>query len=125
MYLNHVSNPDAPNVWSQGWKQAHDLEIVGRHADLWRSFVETLQRGRVQLKEKLDSLAWAYNKSEGYYSARLGYRSQFPTHPDGPVWWWKEIWKQWAPKKTHIFLWLSLKNKVLTWATFQRRSKQA
>lgn len=124
MYLNHVSNPDAIIIWSKGWKQAHNLELVQIHVDLWRSFVETLQKDHVQLREKPNTLAWAYSNSGDYYSARLGYKQQFPTNPYGRVSWWKEIWKKQELKKIHIFLWLALKNKVLTWAAVQRRGRQ-
>lgn len=37
---------------------------------------------------------------------------------------WQKIWKLRAPLKTRVFLWLVLKNKILTWDILQRRNWQ-
>lgn len=50
--------------------------------------------------------------------------TSFILDPQGPVWWWKLLWKLRAPKKTQVFMWLALKNKVLTWEALQKRGRQ-
>jgi hypothetical protein len=30
-------------------------------------------------------------------------------------WWWKPLWEVKAPTKNKIFMWMEMKNRVLTW----------
>jgi hypothetical protein len=59
----------------------------------------------------------------GNYTTKLGYEAPFGTSELGDSWWWKELWKVKALKKTISFLWLALKNKVLIWEMMRKRNK--
>jgi hypothetical protein len=37
---------------------------------------------------------------------------------------WKKVWRLKCPSKAHIFMWLLLNNKVLSWDNLQKRNTQ-
>lgn len=59
----------------------------------------------------------------GGYKVKLGCKVELPNQENEN---WKRhvIWKLRASLKPRIFLWLVLKNKVLTWGNLQKRSWQ-
>jgi len=67
--------------------------------------------------EEVDSLAWASNINTCGYKFLLSNKSL------GEVWWWDKVWKVKSHMKSMIFLWLSLKYRVLTWDVILKRSK--
>ena len=68
-----------------------------------------------------DTLDQAYNTFGGVYTPYLGYSTMNMPDIQGAIWWWKHVWKLKSPKKTRIYLWLALKNKVVTWGVLQKK----
>jgi len=68
------------------------------------------------LDEEGDSLAWYMNAVLGEYSLKYGYKAYVENEYDGPtIWWWEKEWKLHCPLKTKMVLWISFRNKILTW----------
>jgi hypothetical protein len=60
----------------------------------------------------------------GIYTPKAGYKVLSSRGDLGVQrWWWKKVWKFKCPSKSHIFIWLLLNNKVLTWDILQKRNK--
>lgn len=68
-------------------------------------------------------LVWRMNKVGGNYIAKLGYSSlQRPPFEYGK-WWWGKLWKNNAPLKSKLFMWLVLNNNVLPCEMLIKRNK--
>jgi hypothetical protein len=121
--LNKFDNPLLTSVWSQGWLQAQALGLEGNWAQCWDGFLAELRKAHVRLRDEDDEIAWAYNKTGGFYTAKLGYTTLQTPKVQEICWWWKKLWKVKAPPKCTLFLWLVLNKKVLTWDRLQKRNK--
>lgn len=75
--MRQVKDPVTTDVWAQGWLQAQDVGLEDAQADLWREYIDKLKRAHIRLREDLDSLSWAFNKSGAMFTVRLGYQSLF------------------------------------------------
>ena len=104
------------------WYTAEDLCIVGEWKIAWDNFMRGLEFGRIRLNTQSDSLIWAHNKFDGFVSANLVYdcivQSSSPPAGNRLL---ALIWSGTLPRKISYFVWLALKNKLLTWDNLQKR----
>jgi hypothetical protein len=97
---------------------------VGREALEWERYIHTLKTYHVRIKESEDELIWGKNPAKEVYIPKTGYQAlNSYAGSDEGVWWWKCIWKYKCPLKSCIFMWLALKNKVLTWENLKKGGK--
>jgi hypothetical protein len=89
---------------------------------LGRFHVHNLKRAHIHLSSEEDELAWDFNAIGGVYSAKLGYLSVISEEENIQLWWFKKLWKIQNPSKSLLFLWLMLKERVLTWDMLQKRA---
>ena len=94
---------------------AEELCIAGDWKLIWDSFTRILELGGIRLNTQLDSMIWAYNKNDGSVSAKLVYDNIVCTYaPSAGNRLIKHIWTGALPRKISCFIWLALKNKLLT-----------
>ena len=63
------------------------------------------------------------NKVLGVLITKLGFEARMVEDQRGDMlWWWKVVWNLENLFKTRIFLWLSLKNKILTWDSRKKQN---
>eukprot|EP00253_Pinus_taeda_P007705 PITA_07705 len=122
--LNQIANMNQSSIWGQPWKSevALVLDLIWRNE--WQLFLQELRRSNVRLKDRPDSLVWAHAETS-LYSPKAGYNFLMKKKGwDPPVWWAKPLFKLKCPKKSRIFFWCALKNKIPTWEILQSRFKQ-
>jgi hypothetical protein len=122
--LHQIVDTNPTNVWLQDWKLAQSINLGGEWMDSWQIYLNELKRVHIRIRDSEDSLMWAKNKVTGMYTTKLSYEALMDAVGQEEVWWWNKIWKIKVPKKTRIFLWLTLKNKVPTWEGLQKRGRQ-
>jgi len=80
------------------------------------------QSNAISLSKKQDLLVWTWNKESGEVKVKEAYDALINRNLEyDSKWWYSLIWKVRAPLKLILFLWLILKNKVLTGENFRIR----
>lgn len=98
------------------WMTSRSLGFYGIWAREWNDFIEGLYRARVYLNEEADTICWARNAQDGEVSAKALYKHIFGELARPHITWWcKVLWKWNTPRKIVVFIWLCLRNKLLTW----------
>jgi hypothetical protein len=65
---------------------------------------------------------WSWNRAVGSVTVVLAYQCiAFSSHIGDLKWWYKLIWKVNIPSKVICFIWLCLKDKILTGANYKKR----
>jgi ribonuclease HI len=88
----------------------------------WDAFTQALRSAGISLSNTPDTIIWAGGDATGattvknIYSALL---QQLNYHAD--LRWFQRLWKWPIPLKIKIFIWLSAKEKTLTWDLLQKR----
>ena len=95
---------------------AEELGLVGDWAIAWNNYTNSLQRAHIQLFHAEDKLIWGKNEVGATYSAKQHYAILYRHE--------LELGKVKAPTKSQLFLWLVLKDKVLTWEMMRKRHKK-
>ena len=116
----HNTLPDA----YQYWYTAEELLLAGEWKDIWNSFVRHLVQNGIRLTDEPDSLLWEFNKKDGKLSAAKAYECIVRSHNPvlgSPL--YTSLWSKSLPCKIGCFLWLVLRNKVLTWDNLQKKGK--
>jgi ribonuclease HI len=81
-----------------------------------------LRSSGITLNDSSDKLVWSWNGAMGTVSANLAYQSiSFMNLLDENKWWYKAIWKVRIPGKIICFMWLCLKDCILTGANYRKR----
>ena len=97
------------------WYSAEDLCVTGDWKLAWDSFTRDLELSEIRLNTQSDVLIWAYNKRDGSISANLVYDSIVkPLSPPSGSRLLALVWSGSLPKKINCFVWLALRNKILT-----------
>lgn len=122
--LHQIANPGLSTIWGQAWKSAESLGIDPRWETDWQVFLQELKRSNVRIQDKPDKLVWAHAES-GSYSPKAGY--SFLMKKKGwpaPDWWVKSLKELKCPKKSKLFLWCVLRQKIPSWDVLQARFLQ-
>jgi hypothetical protein len=122
--LNQTVDDETIDLWKQGWLSVDQLGIDVYFVEVWNKYILELRNGHIRLKEDQDEFTWNKNKSARYYLAKLSYEVLSSIDDQEESWWWPNIWKVRAPKKTKVFMWLLLMNMVPTWDLLQKKRKQ-
>jgi hypothetical protein len=65
---------------------------------------------------------WSWNRAVGSVTTDLAYQCiAFTSHSGDLKWWYKPIWKINIPSKVICFMWLCLKDSILTGANYKKR----
>ena len=107
------------------WLSAIDLDLQGEWKMLWDSYIAGMEYGRIRLSDPCDSLLWSYNHYVCSLSAAQGYEciaSSLCSVGQPPV--LDLLWDFNIPKKIVCFIWLTVRNRILTWEQLQHRGKQ-
>ena len=98
------------------WYTAEDLDLGGSYKQIWNAYTEGLFCAGIRLSDCPDDIVWDYNKKKGTISARDAYdcivhscSASVANHVDS------FLWTKALPKKISCFIWLALRNKILTW----------
>lgn len=62
--LYQIVDPATTNIWQQGWKSSQRLVFEGDNANLWKPFVDSLNRSQVHLRKE-DVIVWSKNPALG------------------------------------------------------------
>ena len=107
---------------SQIWLNANQLRLTGDLSNEWNNYIELLKRSGVSLTMSNDKLVWSWNKAFGSVSVDLAYQCiVINSHIGDYKWWYKSIWKFNIPSKVICFMWLCLKDCILTSANYKKR----
>eukprot|EP00253_Pinus_taeda_P016263 PITA_16263 len=124
VHLYQVEKIGQSTIWGQAWKSGEDLEISPLWWNEWHIFIQELERSNVRIRDRLDQLDWAHADS-GSYVPKAGYSFLMSKKGwEDPSWWAKTLWKLKCPKKSRLFFWCVLKQKIPTWDVLQARFKQ-
>lgn len=77
----------------------------------------------MRFKDKLDSLEWGKDRVSSMYISHTCYKALVLVEAQAKVWKWSKIWIIKVPKKSRILLWLTLRNRFLTWDLLQKWGK--
>lgn len=87
-------------------------------------YVQGLNQLGVRLLDKEDEIVWIWNRVDGQITAKSANDTiSFLSSEATGCWWSSTIWKWNLPMKLKCFLWLMLKNKVLTWDNLVKRGR--
>ena len=85
-------------------------------------FSTSLQGAGIHLSDRPDALSWIYNNSHGSPSASAGYEYIAGAYSSPPVTSVDSIlWNRNLPSKISCFIWLTLRDKILTWVNLQKK----
>ena len=104
------------------WYSAEDLCIDGVWKDAWDAYTRGLHLCGIHLTAQPDTLLWDFNKQDGSISAKLVYDcivKSFPPSFGSRL--HTYLWSSTLPSKIGCFIWLALRNKILTWDNLQKR----
>jgi hypothetical protein len=95
------------------------------NAEIWNSYLKSLQGSFVTLSDQADQLTWSLNTSETY-EPKFGYKVLAQDNREDPqILSGKKLWKLKCPAKTKIFMSLLINNKALTWDKLQKISYES
>ena len=104
------------------WYTAEDLNLGGSYSTIWNNYIAGLIGAGIRLIDCSDDLVWTYKKNSGSITAKAAYDcivcSHIPpaaNHADS------FLWNKALPNKISCFIWLSLRNRILTWENLQKR----
>jgi hypothetical protein len=81
-----------------------------------------LRSSGIKLNNTSDKIVWSWNRATGDVTANLAYHSiTFLNILDENRWWYKVIWKVNIPDKIICFMWLCLKDCILSGVNFRKR----
>ena len=80
----------------------------------WKGWMEETHRIFIYLSDDEDSLIWIGNKVDGFFSVNLAYKIFWKGKEENRRWWWNVLWKVLSSNKRNLFMWLILKDRVLT-----------
>ena len=116
----HNTLPDAHHYWYT----ANELYLEGDWKNIWNSFTRNLDLNGIRLSTECDLLIWEYNKVNGMISADKVYECIVNSYkPDPGSRLFNSLWSSLLPCKIGCFVWLVLRNKILTWDNLQKRGK--
>lgn len=101
--LNQVANPQASTIWSPGWFQGRDLNLIDDRLEEWGRYTRDLLNSSVRLSDSPDELKWDFAQN-GFYSPKEGYKWMMSQNGwENPDWWAKSLWKLKRPAKSKLF----------------------
>ena len=89
---NQIADANNINIWHQGWMSEKDIGLVGDSVVCWINYISSLQIGHIRLTKELDELVYT------------------------------KIRKARAPKKTKVFMLLTLMNRVPNLDLLQKKN---
>jgi hypothetical protein len=104
------------------WINNSDMDLTGNLAVEWDHYRRALQASGITLSENEDELLWIGGDSSGSLSTKNVYATLFSTLNQSTITGWRnQLWKWNIQQKIKLFLWLAVKNKILTWNNLQLR----
>ena len=114
----HNTLPDSQSYWYT----ADELCINGAWKDACDKYTRGQELCGIRLSSQSYTLLWAFNKHDDSISAKLVYEcivnSRLPP-PGSRI--HTFLWSGSIPKKIGCFIWLILRNRILTWDNLQKR----
>ena len=106
------------------WYMADELGLEGSLKEAWNAYTEGLVNGGIHLSSLDDSLVWDFNKKEGTISAKYAYECIVNSYSP-PVGTRTDslLSNSALPRKIGCFIWLVIRNKILTWDNLQKRGR--
>ena len=95
---------------------AEELGLDGAWKEVWNAYTAGLVLSGIRLTTQADSLVWDFNKKDCSISAKHAYEcivnSYSPSFGNRIH---SLLWSSALPRKIGCFIWLVLRNKILTW----------
>ena len=57
-HINQIADPISTNIWHQGWRKSHDLELPEQWASLWDQYILALQSSHFRITDREAELIW-------------------------------------------------------------------
>jgi hypothetical protein len=106
----------------QQWMDSNQLGFTATLGTEWDNFVSVLRSSNIHLTIDNDKLVWSWNRATGTVTAKLAYHSiLFFNKLEEKKWWYKAIWSLNIPIKIICFMWMCLKDCILTGVNYQKR----
>jgi hypothetical protein len=120
-FIAQATLSNTPNT-TKIWKSAIQLGLIGPLSEEWNSYITLLQSSGITLFNSNDKLVWSWNKTSGTVITNLGYQCIASNSlNEVSCWWYKAIWRVKVQSKIICFIWLCLKDQILTSANFRKR----
>jgi hypothetical protein len=105
----------------QVWLESSQLGLSDRLKTEWEKFVTILKCSGIHLKNTNDKIVWTWNRSTGEVTTNLAYQSiLYLNQMEERRWWYKSIWKVNIPVKMICFVWLCLKDCILSGVNYKK-----
>jgi hypothetical protein len=104
------------------WFNSSQLNLGGVDASTWDDFTQALRSAGISLSDTSDTLIWAGGDATGSTTVKniyLALLQQLNYQVD--LKWFQRMWNWPIPLKIKIFVWLSAKEKTLTWDMLRKR----
>jgi hypothetical protein len=104
------------------WKSVNQLGLIRTLSDEWNSYITILKSSGISLINTKDNLVWSWNMTTGTVTTNLAYQCIASiSQNEISCWWLKAIWRVNIQSKIICFMWLCLKDHLLTGANFRKR----
>jgi len=119
--ITQTVDPNNLNT-SQYWLNSYQLNLTGDLSNEWNNYITVLKNIGVSLNQSNDKLVWSWNRACGLVSVDLAYQCiAINSHNGDYKWRFKSIRKVSIPRKIICFMWLCLKDSILTGENYKKR----
>ena len=104
------------------WKKDEPPGLVGDQKEEWNNFFKGMVGSDFVINNSKYILLWSWDKKIGNANANLAYKFRMVELREvEPYFWYNELWNWQLPLKVKLFVWLMLKQRILTWEKLNKR----
>ena len=110
------------NITFTRWKKDEPPGLVGDQKEEWNNFFKGMVGSDFVINNSKYILLWSWDKKRGNVNANLAYKFRMVELREvEPYFWYNELWNWQLPLKVKLFVWLMLKQRILTWENLNKR----
>ena len=104
------------------WKKDESPGLVGDQKEEWNNFFKGMVGSDFVINNSKYILLWSWDKKIGNANANLAYKFRMVELREvEPYFWYNELWNWQLPLKVELFVWIMLKQRILTWENLNKR----
>lgn len=112
--IAQIVDQEQSDIFHQAWKTATHLNLPQRWHTAWREYCAALMESDIKIIEGSDELVW-HQADSGIYTPKEGYIQLIKQRkPEVLNRWWQNIWKLTASRRSKLFTWCVLRNRITT-----------